>query len=98
MSGWLDAVAASQQRQGIRDLIVAEKVRGTPVFAEDGAQLGVVEELVLDKREGRVADGQGADLQLAHQLRRLLHRGVGRDELHLPAHHLLDPHAWSPAA
>ena len=55
MSGWLDAVAASQQGQGIRDLIAAEKVRGTPVFAKDGAQLGVVEELVLDKREGRVA-------------------------------------------
>ncbi len=38
-----------------RNLIAAEKVRGTPVFAADGAQLGVVEDLMLDKRSGRIA-------------------------------------------
>ncbi|MDO9709971.1 PRC-barrel domain-containing protein [Paracraurococcus lichenis] len=38
-----------------RPLIAAGKVAGTPVFGQDGGQLGTIEDVMLDKRSGRVA-------------------------------------------
>ncbi len=48
MSNWFGGT-------GPHDLIAGDRVRGTPVFTKEGVQLGVLEELVLDKLSGQVA-------------------------------------------
>jgi hypothetical protein len=56
MSGLLGAAAGEEPpRYETRELIAADKVRNTPVFAADGAQQGVVEDVMIDKRSGHVA-------------------------------------------
>jgi sporulation protein YlmC with PRC-barrel domain len=37
-------------------LVAARNVRGTAVYGRDGDQLGTVDELILDKRTGQVAN------------------------------------------
>jgi hypothetical protein len=42
-------------REETPQLIAAGKVAGTPVYDREGARLGTIEDIMLDKRSGRVA-------------------------------------------
>ncbi|MCB4820253.1 PRC-barrel domain-containing protein [Roseicella aerolata] len=48
-------VAGQVAREETRELIAAGKVAGTPVYNRTGENLGTIEDLMLDKRMGRVA-------------------------------------------
>jgi PRC-barrel domain len=47
--------AGDVAREESRELIAAAKVAGTPVYNPAGERLGTIEDLMLDKRAGRVA-------------------------------------------
>ncbi|RAI57618.1 PRC-barrel domain-containing protein [Roseicella frigidaeris] len=49
------AVTPGMEREETPSLIAAGKVHGTPVYSRAGEALGTVEDLMLDKRSGRVA-------------------------------------------
>jgi hypothetical protein len=55
-----DPVTPGMERPGMEgeetpQLIAAGKVHGTPVYNRDGEHLGTIEDVMLDKRSGRVA-------------------------------------------
>ena len=102
MSGLLGG-SGEAPRYETRELIAADKVRGTPVFAADGTQQGVVEDLMIDKRSGRVAFvlvSTGGFLGLGTSLRPVpwavlsYDLGLGGYVLGVPAERLKDAPAY----
>ena len=102
MSGLLGG-SGEAARYETRELIAAEKVRGTPLFSADGAQRGVIEDLMIDKRSGRVAFvlastggflGLGASLQPLPWAAIAYDLGLGGYVLAVPAERLKDAPAY----